>query len=102
MKLLGSIKSKITKNVNGEKLTNLKITEVDLIHCNVANSDYERKSRILYTFVLNKSFGQFLDISLKSFISLKTFNSEFSSVKVWFNDQNSKLLYIEDALFSST
>ena len=37
-----------------------------------------------------------LDISLKNFIFLKTFNSEFSYIEVWFTDQNSKPLEIED------
>ena len=40
MKLLGSTKSKITKDENGENVPYLKITEVVLIHCNVANNSY--------------------------------------------------------------
>ena len=47
------------------------------------------------TFVPNKSFGQLLDISPKEFIFLKTFDSEFLYIEVWFIDQNSKLLEIE-------
>ena len=62
MKLLGSTKSKITKDKNGEKVANLEIAEVVLIHCNVANNSYHQNSRVLYTFVPNKSFGQLLDI----------------------------------------
>ena len=50
----------------------------------------------MYTFVPNKSFGQFLNISPKNFIFLKTFNSEFSYIEVWFSDQNSKPLEIKD------
>ena len=38
MKWLGSTKSKITKDKNGENVTYLEITEVVLIHCNVVNS----------------------------------------------------------------
>ena len=98
MKLLGSTKSKITKDENGENVTCLEITEVVLIHCNIVNNDYQQDSRVLYTFVPNKSFGQLLDISAKNFIFLKTFNSEFSYIEVWFTDQNSKLLEIEDKL----
>ena len=74
-KLLGSIKSKITKDENDEHLPDLEITEVVLIHCNIVNNDYQRDSRVLYTFVPNKSFGQLLDISPKNFIFLKTFHS---------------------------
>ena len=58
MKLLGSTKSKITKNENGENIRNLEITEVVLVHCNIVNNNYQRNSRVLYTFVPNKSFGQ--------------------------------------------
>ena len=59
------------------------------IHCNVVNNCYQQTSRVLYTFVLKKSFGQLLDISPKNFIFLKTFDSEFSYIKVLFTDQNS-------------
>ena len=57
MKLLGSTKSKMTENENGENVPHLEITEVLLIHCNVANNTYQQNSRVLYTFVPSKSFG---------------------------------------------
>ena len=41
MKLLGSTKSKIKKNENGENVPYFEITEVLLIHCNVANNSYQ-------------------------------------------------------------
>ena len=50
MKLLGSTKSKITKDENGENLPHLEITEVILVHCNIVNNDYQQDSRVLYTF----------------------------------------------------
>ena len=62
MKLLESTKSKITKDKNGENVSYLEITEGVLIRCNVANNSYQQNSRVLYTFVSNKSFGQLLDI----------------------------------------
>ena len=96
MKLLGSSKSKITKDETGENVPYLEITEVVLIYCNVVNNNYQRNARVLYTFVPNKSFGQLLDISSKKFIFLKTFDSEFSYTEVWFTDQNSNPLEIED------
>ena len=98
MKLLGNTKSKITKDENVENLCHLEITEVVLIHCNIVNSDYQQDSRVLYTFVPNKSFGKLLNISPKNFIFLKTFNSEFSYIEVWFTDQNYKPLVIEDKI----
>ena len=76
-------------------MPHLDINEVVLIHCNIANNDYQQNSRALYTFNPNKSFGQLLDISPKHFIFLRTFDSEFSYIEVWFTGQNSKPLEIE-------
>ena len=67
----------------------LEITEVILIYCNVLNNSYRHNSRVLYTFIPNKSFGQLLDISpLKIYISKKTFGSEFVYIEVWFTNHN--------------
>ena len=98
MKLLGSIQCKITKNENGEKVPKLEITEVFLVHCIIINNDYQQDSRVLYIFVPNKLFGQLLDISPKKFVSLNTFNSDFSYIGAWFTDQNSKSLEREDKI----
>ena len=87
MKLFRSTKSKITKNEYHENVPHLEITEVVLIDCNIGNNDYK--------FVPNRSFGQLLDISPKNFIFLKTFNSGFSYIEVWFTDKNYKLLEAE-------
>ena len=81
MKLLGSTKSKITKDQNGKNVPHLENTEVVLIHCNNAINDYQLDSRVLYTFIPNKLFGQLLDFSPKKFIFLKTLNSEFHILK---------------------
>ena len=63
MKLLGSTESKITKNKNGEDVPHLEVVELVLVHCNLVNNDYQQDSRILYTFVPNKTFGSLLEIS---------------------------------------
>ena len=97
-KLLGSTKGKINKNENSENVPYLEITEVVLIQCNTVNNDYQQDSRVLYKFAPNKSFGQILDISSKHFVFLKTFNSEFSYIDVWFTHQNYKLLEREDKI----
>ena len=94
-KLLESIKNKITKNKNGENVSHLEITKVILVNCNIVNNDHQHDPRVLYTFVPKKSFSQLLDILPKSFIFLKTFDSEFSYIEIWFTDQNSKPLEIE-------
>ena len=62
MKLLGSTKSKINKDKNGENVSHLENTEIILVHCNIVNNDYQQDSRVLYTI------GQLLDISPKKFI----------------------------------
>ena len=98
MKLLGSTKSKITKDRNGEDIPYLEIIEILLIHGNVVNNSYQQNPRILHTFVPNKSFGQLLDISPKNLIFLKKFDSEFSYIEVLFTDQNSDSLEIEDKI----
>ena len=99
MKLLGSTESKITKDKNGKNVPHLEITEVVLVHCNMVNNDYQHYSRVRYTFVPNKSFGSLLDVSPSNHIFLKTFNSEYDKIIVWFTDQNSKLLEIEDRIY---
>ena len=96
MKLLGSTNSKITKDKNGENVPHLEIVEVVLVHCNLVNNDYLQNSRILYTFVPNKTFGSLLEISPPNHVFLKTFNSEFQEIKIWFTDQTSKPLEVED------
>ena len=98
MKLLGNAKNKITKDKNGENVPHLEITEVVLLHCNLVNNDYQHDSRLLYTFVPNKSFGSLLDISPSNHIFFKTFNSEYDEIVVLFTDQNSKPLEIEDRI----
>ena len=89
-------KSKIIKDENGENVSHLQITEVIFVHCNIVNNDYQQDSYVLCTFVLNKSFGQLLDISPRNFIFLKSFKPEFSYIEAWFTDQNYKHLDIED------
>ena len=98
MKLLGGAESKITKNKNSENVPHLQITKLVLVHSNLVNNDYQQDSRMLYTLVPNKPFGGLLEISPRNHIFLKTFNSEFQEIKVWFTDQNSKPLKVEDKI----
>ena len=89
MKLLGSTESKITKNKNDENVRHLEVVELVLAHCNLVNNDYQQDLRIFFTFVPNKSLGSLLEISPTNHVFLKTFNSEFQEVKIWFTDQKS-------------
>ena len=98
IKLLGSTENKITKDKNGENVSDFEVLEVALVHCNIANNDYQEDLRILHTFVPNKPFGSVLDISPENNIFLKTFISEFEDIEVWFTYQNSQTLEIEDRI----
>ena len=98
MKLLGITESKITKDKNGENVLHLEAVELVLVHCNLVNNDYQQDSRILYTFVRNKTLSSLLQISPTNHVFLKTFISEFQEVKIWFTDQTSKPLELEDKI----
>ena len=93
MKLLGSTNRKIIKNKNGEIVPHyLEIAEVVLVHGNIVNNNYQQNWSVLYTFI------PLLHISPKNVIFLKTFDSEFSYIEVWFTDQNSKPLDVQDRI----
>ena len=98
MKLVGSTNSKITKDKNGENVPHLEVAELVLVNCNLVNNDYQQDSRNLYTFVLNKTFGSLLEVSPTNQVFLKTFNSEFQEVKIWFIVQTSNPLELVDKI----
>ena len=77
-------------------MPHLENAEVVLVYCNIANNNYQQNTRVLYIFVPNETFAQLLDISPKTFIFLKTFDSQFLYIEVWLTDQVSKPLEIED------
>ena len=79
-------------------MLHLEIIELVLVHWIIVNTDYQQDSRVLYTFVPNKPFDSLLEISPANHIFLKIFNSEFQTIKVWFTDQNSQPLEIEDRI----
>ena len=98
MKLLGSAENKIAKDRNGENVPRLEVVELALVHCNLVNNDYQQDPRILYAFVPNKTFGSVLEISPTNHVFLKTFNSEFQEIKIWFTNQTSAPLELEDKI----
>ena len=98
MKLLGSTESKTTGEKNTENVPHLEVAELVLIHCNIVDNNHQQDSKILYTFVPNKSFDSLLEISPPNHIFLKKFNSEFQEIKVWFTDQNNNPLEVEDKI----
>ena len=96
MKLLGSTKDIIDSDKNSENVPRLKNVEVVLVHCDLVNNSYQQHSRVLFTFVPNKQYGQLISISPHSLIFLKTMNTEFSEIDIWFTDQNNNAQEIED------
>ena len=96
MKLLGSIKDIIDSDKDSENVPKLENVEVVLVHCNLVNNSYQQHSRALFIFVPNKQYGQLISTSPHSLIFLKTMNTEFSEIDIWFTDQNNNALEIED------
>ena len=98
MSLLGSTKKDIDKDKDGENVAKLESVEFVIVHCNSVRNDYQHTSKVLFTFVPNKQFGQLINILPHSLTMVSTVNTEFSSVEVWFTDQISKALEIEDTV----
>ena len=96
MKLLGSTKKDVDKDKDGEIVPKLESVEVVLVHCNLVKNYYQHTSKVSFSLVPNKQFGQFINISPHSLAMMNTINTEFSFVEVWFADQASKALETED------
>ena len=96
MKLLGSTKDTTDADKNNANVPRLENVEVVLVHCNLVHNSYRQALRVLFTFVPNKQYGHLISISPHSLVFLKTINTEFSEIEVWFADQNNNDLEIED------
>ena len=81
MKLLASTKKDIDLDKDGENLPKLESGEVVLVHSNLVNNNYQQASKVLFTFVPNKQFGQLINISPRSLTMLNTTNTEFPFLK---------------------
>ena len=62
MKLFGSTKILIDKKKNGWKVPSLEEVEVVLVQRNLVDNQYQQKSEVLYTFMLNKSSAYLLNV----------------------------------------
>ena len=82
MKLLGSAKKDADKDEDVENVPKLESVEVVLVYCNLVKNDYQHTSKVLFSFVLNKQFGQLINISPQSLRMMNTVNTEFYSVEV--------------------
>ena len=96
MKLLGSTSNIIDADRNSENVPRLENVEVVLVHCYLLNKSYQQHSRVLFTFVPTKQYGQLISISPHSLVFLKTMNTDFLEIEIWFTDQNNNALEIED------
>ena len=94
-----------TDTIDGDKNSELvrKLESVDLVlvHCNLVNNNYQQSSKILFTFVPNKKYGQLITVSPETLIMLNTVNTEFSFIEIWFTDQDNRPLEIEDSVNNS-
>ena len=75
--IIGKYKKYVGPDEDGEDVPKLESAEIALVHCNLVNNDYQQASKVLFTFVPNKQFGQLINISPHSLTMLKTANTEF-------------------------
>ena len=95
MKLLGSSSDTTDGDKNSELVPKIESVDLVLVHCNLVNNSYQQASKVLFTFVPNKKYGQLITVSPETLIMLKTVNTEFSFIEIWFTDQDNRLLEIE-------
>ena len=98
MRLLGSSSDTIDDDKNSELVPKLESVDLVLVHCNVVNNNYQQASKLLFMFVPNKKYGQLITVSPETLIMLKTVNTEFSFIAIWFTDQDNRPLEIEDSV----
>ena len=98
MKLLGSSTDTIDGDKNSELFRKLESVDFVLVHCNLVYNIYQQASKVLFTFVPNKKYGQLITVSPETLIMLKTVNTEFSFIEIWFTDQDNRPLEIEESV----
>ena len=98
MRLLGSSTDTIDGDKNSELVPKLESVDLVLVHCNLVNYSYQQASKVLFTFVPNKKYGQLITVSPETLIMLKTVNTKYSFIEIWFTDQDNRPLEIEDSV----
>ena len=88
MRLLGSAADTIDGDKNSELVPKLERVDLVLVHCNLVNNSYQQASKVLFTAVPNKKYGQLITVSPETLIMLETVNTEFSFIGIWFTDQD--------------
>ena len=56
-------------------MSKLESLQVVLVHCNLSNNNYQQASKVLFTFVPNKQFGQLINSAPHSLTMLGTTNT---------------------------
>ena len=95
IKLFCSTENLIDKTKNWENVPSLGVVEVVLVHFNLVDNQYQRKSEVLYTFTPSKSYAYLLNVEPRNLVFLKTYNTEFDEIIITFTSQNGKLLEIK-------
>ena len=78
MKVLGSAKNDVDKDKDGEDVPKIEPVEVILVHCNLVNNSYQKASKVFFTFVPNKQFGQLITISPHLLTMIKLLAQNFN------------------------
>ena len=87
-------KKDVDSDKNSKNIPKLESVEIVLVHCNLVKNDCQHTSKVLFSFVPNKQFGQLINILPNTLTMRNTVNTEFSFVEIWFTDQVSKALEI--------
>ena len=95
IKLFCSTEKLIDKTKNWENVPSLGVVEVVLVQCNLVDNQYQRKSKVLYTFTPSKSYAYLLNVEPRNLVFLKTYNTEFDEIIITFTSQNGKRLEIK-------
>ena len=98
MKLFGSSTDTIDGDKNSELVPKLGSVDLVLVHCNLLNNSYQQAPKVSLTFVPNKKYGQLITVSPETLIMLKTVNTEFPFIEIWFMDQDNRPLEVEDSV----
>ena len=88
----------IDTDKNGKNVPKIKQVISVLMHCNFVQNNYQQDSKLSYSFLRDKQFGQLLVIEPKALIGLKTIDSIFDYMDIWFADQDNRSLQIEDSV----
>ena len=96
MKLFASTKKLIDKTKNRENIPSIEVVEIVLVQCTEADNQYQQKSEVLYTFILNRSYAYLLHAEPSNLLFLKTFNWGFDDMTITFTNQNGRPSEIED------